>query len=375
MVTVYEVTSRKDFKEFFKYPLRLYKNNPYYTPILLQEEMDTFNPKKNGAYEFCESKLFLAKNEKGETVGRIAAIFNKAYNEKTGKKQMRFSRIDAINDSEVFEALIAAVKAYALEKGMNEIVGPLGFCDTDQEGLLVEGFEEDDIYITIYNAPYYMKQLERLGFTKRVDWLEYRITVPEQIDPRLPKLVESIEKKYGYRYLVIDKKDIPALFSDALQIMNQAYAHLYGYVPLNQRMIENCIDQFAQIVRTDYVTVIVDKEGKMVAYAFFAPSLSKVMKKAWGKLGLFDIIRFVKNMQGNEVVDLLSVGVLPSHANTGVGAMVLYNALQAMIRTGVRYAETGPELETNSNIQNLWKNYEKRQHRRRRCYGLDLTQE
>lgn len=234
---VKEVRTKKERREFFKFPLKLYKGNPYAVPQLISDEDDEFNPEVNDAYSYAESKMFLCYDDSGKIAGRIAAIHNKAYNAKQNVKQLRFTRYDVIDDFAVTEALFEPVKAWAKELGMDEIVGPIGFSDLDKQGMLVEGFDRDDMYLTIYNYPYYVSHMEKLGMKKAADWVEYRIAVPTEPDERLYRIADMVKERSGFEYYEIKSfKSVEKVIHRALkEIMNEVFAHLYGVVEITDR--------------------------------------------------------------------------------------------------------------------------------------------
>ena len=374
MYKIVEVTTKKTEKDFLKFPLALYKGNKYIVPPLLSDEADEFNPAKNGAFEFCECRRWVAYDEKGKVVGRIAGIINRAYNEKMSVKQMRFTRFDVIDDFAVTELLFEPIKAWAKETGMNEIIGPIGFSDFDKQGMLIEGFDRLSMFITIYNYPYYVEHMEKLGFGKGVDWVEYRITVPNEVPTRLKNLADKIAERYGYNFVEIKgfKSVEQEVIDVMLTILNEAFSHLYGVTRFNERQIKREVDMLKQVWVDDFALLVKDKDGKSVGYGFMAPSTSNALRKFNGKMNICGILQLIHDVSHPEVVDLYSIGVLDDFRNSGVNVMILARGLEMLIKNKVKYLETGPELETNTQVQSQWKFFEKEQHKRRRCFVKDL---
>ena len=374
MITVKEVTTKKERKAFFRFPLDLYKGNKYVVPTLIADEEDEFNPEVNDAYRYSETKLFLAYNEQGKVVGRVAGLYHKAYNEKQNLKQLRFTRYDVIDDFEVTKALFAELKKWAQELGMNELVGPIGFSDLDKQGMLIEGFDRVGMYITIYNFPYYREHMEKIGMQKAVDWVEYRIKVPEKMDERLVRLSKKIQERYGYTYVpIVDFKTSLPLIKDALSyIMNEVFAHLYGFVSVSEKQIMREAKMLKDVWNNDYVLAVQNKEGELVGYGFMAPSVSRAMQAFNGKLNLKGIFTMIKDQKHAETLDLYNMGVKKEYQNKGVNVLVMARGLEMAIKNGVKYLETGPELEYNSQIQAQWKDFEKEQHKRRRCWTIPV---
>lgn len=370
MITVKEVKTKRDLNKFIDFPVKLYKDNPYFVPSLFSDEMMNLSPKKNPAYEYCETKFFLAYKD-GKIVGRIGGLINHAYNEKTQNNQIRFTRFDVIDDIKVTEALVDAVKDWAKSRGIHEMIGPIGFCDFDKQGLLVDGFEEMNLFITLYNHPYYMEHLEKLGFVKDVDWVEYQIFAPEKIDERYERLVEAIKKRYGYKMInVKSKREAKKYIFDAFDIVNEAFSHLYGVVPLTRKQMEMYVQQFVMIANLDYLYLVANKEDQLIGFGLMMPSLAEATKKSRGKLFPFGWYRLLRASKKHEVLDMYLIAVKPEYQGLGVNALIMYEGIKTALKNNVKICETGPELETNTRVQDLWKGFKTRQHRRRRCYKL-----
>ncbi len=373
MITVKEVKDKKTYNDFFDLPYILYKKgHPYNVPPLRSEEEDEFDPKINGAFAHSECKMWVAYKD-GKLSGRIAGILNKKYNEKTGEKQVRFTRYDVIDDIEVSRALIEAVSDWGRSIGMNKLIGPIGFSDFDKQGMLIEGFEEQDLYVTIYNYPYYVTHMQQLGFEKAADWIEFEIKIPDKLDERIDHICNMAMQRYGYRYLEIKNfKSVEKYFSIGLNdIMNEVYDHLYGFVAMNQQQIDRETKLMKQIFVPDCATAIL-KDDELVGYGFMMPNISEALQKANGHIFPKGIIPFLKALNHYDKVDLLSTGVKKKYQGTGVNALILNRSLKNLIKNGVKYVYTGPELETNVQIKDQWKSFEKRLNRRRRCWMKEI---
>ncbi len=368
-IRIEEVTTKKALKKWIAFPNSLYKDNEFYVPFLASDEAETFTVDKNPAYDFCETRLFLAYREK-EIVGRIAGLINHAYNKKWDKNAIRFTRFDFIDDYEVSEALFDKVVSWGKENGLTEIMGPIGFTDMDHEGMLVEGFEEFNLSITFYNHPYYIEHMERLGLKKDIDWIEYRINVPETLDPRFARISNHIIKKNGYSVVTYDNRKV--LYSDALEafkIIDIAFSKLYGTVPLTPEVIKHALDGYVPLINMDYISSIKDKEGKIIGFGALVPSIAKALKKSGGKMLPFGVFRLLKALNGkNDTLEMFFVAVHPEYQAKGLPAILIQTLATKIIENGVKYCETGPMLETNADVHSMWHFFEKRQHRRRRCY-------
>lgn len=368
MLEIKEVKTKGDMKKFIKFPHSLYSKNPYWVPPLILDEMNTLKKDKNPAFEYCESRYWLVYKD-GRIAGRIAGIINRKFIEKWGRKNARFSWVDFIDDEEVSGLLFKTVEEWAKSKGMESIHGPLGFCDMDREGMLIEGFEEMSMLITNYNYPYYPEHLEKNGFLKDIDWVEYEVKVPECIPERVARINDAVLKRLNMKILDARKpKDLVPYIKGIFELVNESYKELYGVVPLTDRQIEAYTKQYFAFINVDYVRIILDESNKVAAFGIAMPSLSKAMRKSGGRLLPFGFIHILKALKKNDCVDLYLVAVRPELQSKGINALLLTEINKSAIKNGILKAETGPELESNIKVQALWKHYETRQHKRRRCY-------
>lgn len=367
-IEIRKVCTLSDLKKFIKFPLKLYKGNDYIVPPLIIDELNTLQSDKNPAFSYCEACYWLAYKN-GVPVGRIAGIINHRYIEEWGRKNARFGWIDFIDDLDVSAALLGQVEEWAQEKGMEAVHGPLGFCDLDKQGMLVEGFEEQGMYISIYNHPYYPVHLERHGYKKEVDWIEYELRIPPIIPQRVKKIADLVTERYNLKVVrAVRTKEILPYARELFDLLNQAYCGLFGVVTLNDEQIDHYIKQYLSFVNPDFVRLVLDKKGELVGFAVALPSLARAAKKAGGKLLPFGFIHFYRDIKTNTLLDLYLIGVKPELRNKGINAVLMAEMHQSCLKNGMKKAETGPQLEENKRIQAMWKYYEKRQHKRRRCY-------
>lgn len=372
-IEIKEVLTKKDLWKWVRFPNQLYKNSEFFVPFLEDDEFNTFSKDKNPAYDFCETKLFLAYKDK-KIVGRIAGLINHAYNEKWNKNAIRFTRFDFIDDFEVSKSLFDAVVSWGREKSHSEIMGPIGFTDIDHQGMLVEGFDKLNMSITFYNFPYYIEHMEKLGLSKDIDWIEYKITIPNELDPRIGKMCERLAVRGDYS--VVKYTDRKLLYKDAFEafaLIDEAYSGLYGTVPLTKEVIKDAIDAYIPLVNLKYLCAVKDSSGKIVSFAIMVPSIAKALKKSNGKLFPFGIIRLLKALKcKNDTLEMFLVAVEPSLKAHGIPALVINELLMVCVENNVKYCETGPMLETNTAIHSMWRHFEKEQHKRRRCYIKSL---
>lgn len=376
MVEIKEVLTKADMKKFIRYPHTLYRDDPCYVPVLDMDELDQLNPKKNPAYTFCETKCFLAYKD-GMLCGRVAGILNKANNENTGKKYMRFSRLDFIDDIEVLAALMGAVENYAREKGMNIIHGPMGFTDMDREGMLTEGFDILNLYVTYYNYPYYPQRMAELGYTKDVDYVELEILAPKKPEDaeRMAKISDYIMKRLGLSLIKLKSmQDIKPYINRVFDLLNAAYKHLYGYVEITDALRDSIVKQFFSILRPEFLKVVQDSKGEIVAAAITAPNISRACQKAKGRLFPFGFIHLMHDLRYVESIDLYLIGVKPELQGKGVNAILLTEVLKSALAMGVKKANASPELELNNRVQEQWKNFDARYTKRRRVFIKELPE-
>ena len=373
-IEIRKIDTKGGLKKFVKWGIDLYKGNECFVPPLVMDDVNTLDPKNNPAFDFCESIYFMAYDN-GKPVGRIAGIINNVVNEKTGKKTLRFGWVDFIDDPRVSEALFRAVEVWGRSKGMEEIVGPLGFSDMDPEGMLVEGFDQEGTMATIYNYPYYPKHLDAMGFEKEADWIEFRMTVPDGIPERYQRISDIIKRKYELstpKYTSA-KKLVKDYGQEIFQLINEAYSELYGYSPLTPRQINRYISMYIPVLRLDNISLIVDKDKKLIGVGIAMPSMSKALIKCRGRMFPFGWIHLLKALRGqNDVVDLLLVAVKPEYQSKGVNSLLFTDLIPCFIKNGYKFAESNPELELNQKVQSQWGYFETRQHKRRRAFRKSL---
>lgn len=337
--------------------------------------MDTLNPAKNPAFDFCEQQLFLAyRND--EIVGRIAAIINHRSNEIWNQKYVRFGFVDFIDDNEVVDALFEAAENWARSKGMDVIHGPLGFTDFDKEGLLIEGYERIATIATIYNFPYYKDQIERIGFEKDVDWHEYYIPVPSEVPERHQRIAKIVGDKYGLKLLKFKNlKQVSPYIDKLFNLLNTAYAPLYGFVPLTKKQIDHYVKMYVPLLRWDVVSIIIKEDTEeVIGFGIGLPSLSLALQKSGGKLfptGWYHLLRALKG-KNNKVVDLLLMGIAPEYQGKGVNALIFNDFIPSAYKSGFRFAESNPELEMNNKISAQWDGFNAEHHKTRRAYKKEL---
>ena len=368
-VVVKEVKTKRELRAFVHFPNDLYRGNPYYVPQIESMDRDTLTPTKNHAFEVCEGKYWLAYDERDQVVGRVAGIINHRYNEKTGEKACRFGWIDFVDDREVSEALMKTVEGYAKEMGMDVLSGPSGFLEFDAAGVLVEGFDQLPTAYGKYNDPYYENHLLDLGYQKEVDFVEYRILVPEVIPDRYARMAELVSIKNGLRQATLNNRsDIDPYLDGVFQCMNTAYSQLHGFSELSEGQCEDLKKQFLGNVNVDFLSIILDAQGEVVAFGLALPSLSKALQKAKGSLFPFGFVHILNALKDNDTIDLLLIAIDRKYHNKGVNAMIFDKLAKGIVKNGIKYIESTRELEDNTSVQNLWHAFDHTLHKRARVY-------
>ncbi len=374
MIEIKKVTTKSDIRKFTKFPIDLYKDCPYYVPSMVADELVIFDEKKNLSLEGNEIVGFLAYKD-GEVVGRIAAIINDNENSKGDTKYIRFSRFEAIDDLEVFSALLGAVENLGKERGFDVIHGPWGFTDQDREGLLTYGFDKRSTYATNYYYEYFHKNLEALGFEDESKWVEFKFNIPKEPYERIMKFAERVKNKYSFRDLAdeISVKDIIKKYGIKLfDTVDESYGHLDGYVPLTEKMRNNVLSQFGTIVNSRYISVLVDENDEVAAFGVCLPSICDALIKSRGKLFPTGFIGVLKSINKPKELEMALIGVKKKYKNLGLNAIVIARIMSNLINDGVEAIESNPMLETNFDIQRQWKFAESEIVKKRQTYKKEI---
>ena len=368
------VEGKRDLKKFIHFPEKLYKNDKWWVPALISDEYATLQADKNPAFDYCEAKLWLALDPKGNVVGRVAGIINHEANKRWNEQSARFGWIDFIEDQEVLDTMMEEVQKWAVEKGMTKIKGPLGFTDLDKEGLLVEGFEQLSPFTCIYNCPYYGPMLEKAGFTKDADWTQRIVTVPDEF-PRMMKLADAIAERAGVHVVQIKNKKELSKEADYLfrKVYNETFAPLYEFAPVNDRQIDQYINSYITILDKDFISIIHDKDERIVAFAITVPSLSKAVQKAKGRLFPFGIFPILKALHRNDTLEALMIGIHPDYQSKGLQVLLFKQIHENVIRRGdIKTMIMNPQLEENVKVQMIFDEYNPQPYMRRRSYFKEL---
>jgi hypothetical protein len=367
-----EVSNLRELKRFVSFQYDLYQDNPFWVPPPFTDEVNSLRKDKNPAFDFCDAKYWIAEKD-GKTVGRIAGMINKKYNEKWNARSARFGWFDFIDDPEVASALLHAVEKWAKENGMSSLHGPLGFTDMDGEGALVEGFEEVSTLGALYNYPYYPKHIEKAGFIKDADWIEFEVTMHGEIIDDIRRIADIVLKRNNLKVLRVKRsKELLPYGKEIFQLLNSAYKDLYGFVELSDKQIDLYIKQYFGFILPEYVPVVLDSNGVVVAFGITMPSMSRAFQKNKGRLFPFGFIHVLRALKHNNRADLYLTAVRPDMQNKGVNAILMHEVNKVFVKNKIEKVETNRELESNSKVQAQWKFFDKRQHKRRRSYKKEL---
>ena len=375
-IEIRPVTTRQELQQFVQFFYDLYRGNDCAVPYLYSEEMSTLRHDKNTSFECCESQYFMAFKD-GKLVGRVAAIINHRANKRWDRNQVRFSWFDFVDDQEVSAALLKAVEDWGRSKGMTEIAGPIGFIDTDREGMLVDGFDKLSTMYINYNYPYYPQHMEQMeGYEKANDWVELRVKVPEVVPDKFAKITEMVRKRYGLRVHKFTRKE---LVTDGwgkriFDLLNETYKDLYGFSQLSDHQIGQLVNDYIKIADLNLVTGIMDGD-KLVGFGITFPSFSRALQKTrdgrYLPFGWWHLLKILK-WHKTDTVDLLLIGVLPEYRSKGANALIFDDLIRQFQAYGFDWAETGPQMETNEGVLSQWQYLESTQHRRHRCYRKEL---
>ncbi len=372
MITVKEVTYKSGLKKFVTFPFQLYKNNEYWVPSLIKDELETLNPAKNPVFKNADAWYYLAyKGE--EIVGRIAVILNHLEVNEQGKKKIRFGWLDMIDDLEVTKALLAKVYDKGREHHLEYAEGPVGFSNMEKAGILTMGYDEMNTMITWYHFPYYAEHLEKLGFEKQATWVEYRLKIPETIFEKVAKFSKIIRERYKLSVIRFkNKKEILPYVDEMFGLLNKTYDTLQTFVPIQQYQIDYYKKKYFSFIHPDYICCIKDDKGKLIAFSIVMPSFSKALKKANGKLIPFGWKYILDAQKKNDTAAFYLIGIDPEYQGKGVTAIIFEEMQYLFNSKGIQTVETNPELKENTAVQLLWKDYNPIQHKERSTFKKNL---
>lgn len=371
-VSVTEVKTPGELKQFVKFPMDLYKSNPYYVPSFIKDEFKIWDPRENPALDYSECKQFLAKRG-DQVVGRIAVMINHKEEKELGIEKVRFGWIDFIDDREVSAALIQKAVDYAKEHHIGKIEGPMGFTNLDKAGMLTMGFDKLATMIGIYNHEYYPKHMEALGLTKEKEWVEFEMNFPKILPERVEKFSGLIAQKYKLKVLHFkSKEEILPYVEPMFKLLDETYKTLSTYTPISDEQIKTYKEKYFPFIDKNYVICVVDENQELVSFAITMPSYSKALQKSKGKMFPFGWWHFLQASRKNDRANFYLIGIHPEYQRRGVTAIIFKEIFVRFTSMGIDFAETNPELEENKSVQVLWQDYNPVNHKRRRTYSLNI---
>ena len=372
MISVKQITTKKELKTFVTFPFKLYKGCKYWVPPLIKDELETLNSEKNPVFKNAEASYFLAyKND--EIVGRIAVIINHLEVNELQKKKVRFGWLDMVNDIEVTKALLEKVKEIGQTHQLEYMEGPVGFSNMEKAGILTKGFEEMNTMITWYHYPYYAEHFEKLGFEKQATWVEFRLHNPAKPAEKVIKFASLIKKRYSLRVIRFNnKKEILPYVDEMFDLLNKTYNSLQTFVPVQQYQIDHYKEKYFNFIHPDYITCIIDNDNKLIAFSVVMPSFSKALKKANGKLFPFGWYHLLQAQKKNDTAAFYLIGIDPQYQGKGVTALIFQEMGDLFASKGIRQTETNPELIENTAVQQLWKDYDPVQHKERSTFRKNI---
>ena len=373
-IVIKEAKTKAEYLAFVKFPYSLYKENPNWVPPLINDEIETIDPDLNPVYQNANASFFLAYQDE-KIVGRIAAIINWIEVKEIKKSKVRFGWFDVIDNINVTKSLIDCVIKFGKDHNLESVEGPLGFSNLDKAGLLIKGYEEQNTMITLYNHPYYSEHLKKLGFNEAAKWVEYEIKIDdfESSPEKVKRFSKLIMERYNLTLLNFkNRKAIIPYVDQMFELLDKTYNKLQSYVPIQDYQIENYKKRFLKFINPDFIKCIIDQQGKLICFSITMPSFTEALKKVNGKLTLFNSIHILKAMYFNKRASFYLIGVRPDYQNKGITA-IIFNEMQKLFnKQNINIVETNPELEENTAIQKLWKNYEHRLHKRRATFSKKI---
>lgn len=375
-IVVNEVRTKREMDDFVKFGNRLYADNPYYVPDLENDIRDFFNPEKNKGLEFCDVCPFMAYDDDGKSVGRVAAVINHKANKTWNVSNVRFCFLDFINDINVAAALMEAVATWGHTHGMTHIQGPMGITDFDKEGMLVDDFDKTGTIITLYNHPYYPEHLSRLGFRKEADWISICIDIPEELPEKFVRVARIVSDRFGFSVKKVNKRDISdrGYGHKIFNLLNTVYAPLFGFSELSSGQIDNFVRSYLPMINTRCLTLVENKESELIAVAITMPSLTEAMQKSKGRLfpfGWYHLLKAIKFVHSDKL-DMMLIAIRPDYQGKGVNALLFEDIFHICHQCGFTHAETGPQLEDNKKELLQWRLFNPKFVKRRRCFIKEL---
>lgn len=368
-IKIVAVSNQKGLKQFVSLPHNIYRNDAMWVSPLVTDELQLLSPTENPAFKFCDVRMWIALDKNNNVVGRIATIINQRWREKNGLNYGRLSRFDCINNQMVANALLSTAENYLRSVGVIAIHGPLGFCNLDHQGILIDGFDYLPSIASEYHKEYYHKLIENYGYKKQIDWVEFRLTLPLQLPEKAYKVAQNISQRYGLRCKSFhNRNEVMEYAPRIFNLFNSSFKNLFGTFEFDEPMKLFYTKKYLSFLLPKYIKVVEHTDGELVGFIVAMPSLSKALQKANGSLWPLGWFHILKAMHHPQTIDLLLTGVKPEMQRLGVAALLMNAIWETAIADGVRFVETTSMLEDNKVAIQMWKSFEHIQHKRKRCY-------
>jgi len=369
MIRIQEVSTKKELKQFVRFPFSLYRNNPYWVPPIIKEELESFDPKKNPVFEHAEARFFLAYNREGRIVGRVAAIVNWTEIREQKVRKMRFGWMDFIDDIEVSKALLQQVEVIGREFGLEFMEGPVGFSNMDKVGVLTEGFDQIGTMVTWYNHPYYQDHFRELGFVPANRFIESYFYTRDADAGKYERMAQVIKSRYHLKSLnFVKTREVLPYVDEMFELFNVSYEKLPSFVPVSKKQIAYFKKKYIPFINPEFIKMVVDQENKLIAFAITMPSFARALQKARGKLFPTGFLHLLRARKKSKESIFYLIGILPSYRRKGVTAIIFDEFHKSFKKYGIEKGVLTPELEENKDIQLIWSNFNPKTHKRRTTF-------
>lgn len=372
-ITVEKVTNQETHNLFINLPYEIHRNHSLWVPPLKIFEKNYLDPKKNHHIDHSKIVCYLAfKN--GNLAGRIMGIINSKLNETWSQKQARFCKFESINDNDVAASLFNAAETWAQKNEMEEMVGPLGFSNQDPQGFLIEGFDAKPSIGTIYNFEYIPDLLEKCGYQKEVDYVTYKVVIPDKVPEVYEKIAERLLKRATVRILEFTKKkDAKRYIPKVLEFMNETYSGIYGFIPLSEEVIRKASKTYSQILDPHFLKVIVNGKDEIVAFIFGIKDVTEGFKKAGGRLIPFGYFQIVCTQKKSKRLDLLLGAIREDFRGKGLDTLMAIAMVRSARDCNMEYVDSHHELESNTKMRAEMERMGGKVYKRHRVYRKDLS--
>ncbi len=357
MIVIKEAITKKEITAFVKFPFSLYKDNKYWIPPIITEEIASFDKDQNPAFKTAEAQFYMAFKDY-KAVGRIAVIINWDEVNKQGKKKVRFGWFDAIDDIEVTKALLEKAFELCKKHHLDNVEGPMGFSNLDKVGVLTYGYDQLGNMVTWYNHEYYKTHFEQLGFVPEKKYIESIFNFSDIDNPPIQKASKLIQQRYGVKALNFTKTaDIMPYVDQMFDLFNDAYAKLESFVAINDIQKEYFKKKYISFINPEFIKFVMDKDDKMVAFAIVMPNFAQALQKSKGRLFPFGFYHLLQARKNSKESVFYLIGVAPEYQSKGVTAIIFDEYHKTFTLKGIQKCIRTPELEENHAIHNLWKNF------------------